>query len=176
MLQLYIQGREFFNDETGMFETTSPATLQLEHSLISISKWESIWHHSFLSAEEITVDEFKSYVKCMTVNRVADDSIYDQLTTLHEKQIRAYIKNPMTATTVKHDDRRQRRRIITSEQIYGWMVEFGIPFDPCEKWHINRLMMLIDVCSAMQNPGKKRSAKEQAAWMRAQHASRKKRP
>lgn len=173
MLPLLIPENEMWDSEKEEFVSGPAVTLQLEHSLISVSKWEAKWHKSFLSSTEFTADEFRDYVKCMTINRVQDDSIYDRLTTAHEKLIRAYIENKMTATTVKHDPRqRSRNRIITSEQIYGWMVQYGIPFDPCEKWHLNRLMMLIDVCGAQQSGGTKMSAKERGEWMRAQHAKR----
>ena len=169
MLQLTISGGENWNSVTEEFESYPEVTLQLEHSLISISKWESKWQKSFLSTREITPEQFRDYVRCMTLNRQVDPNVYDRLNGLHERLVRAYIENPMSATTVRHDDKRSHFRIITSEQIYGWMIAYGIPFDPCEKWHLNRLLKLIEVCGAQQT-SRKMTPKERANAQRAQKA------
>ena len=174
MLSITVPPLEYC-DAKNEFHTLPGAVLQLEHSLISLSKWESKWKKSFISAKEFTVEQMVDYIRCMTINKISDDSIYNRLTAQNIKDIRAYIDDQKTATTIRRDDTpKSRNKIITSEQIYGWMVGYGIPFDPCEKWHLSRLLMLIEVCSVQQAPPKKRSAKEQGAWMRAQHAARKK--
>jgi len=170
MLPLTIPETEMFNSETQEFTTLPAVQLQLEHSLISLSKWEAKWKKSFLSTMEITAEEFRDYVRCMTINKIADDSCYDRLTTLHEKLIRAYIEDPMSATRLPNSKSMTRRnRIVTSEQIYGWMIDFNIPFNPCEKWHLNRLIMLINVCGIQQSPSKKRSTKDRYAAQNAQY-------
>lgn len=175
MLAITVPDVEAFNDNTQEFITLPGGKLQLEHSLISMSKWEAKWKTSFISSEELTAEQLVDYIKCMTINKVADETIFNRLTQQNVLDIRAYIDDKMTATTITNHDTRQtpRRRIITTEQIYGWMVNFGIPFDPCEKWHLNRLMMLIEVCGAQQSGGKKMTQKEKGAWMRAQHEKRK---
>lgn len=170
MLLLTVPSQEFFDPQTSEFKSLPAQQLQLEHSLISLSKWESIWKKSFLSSRDMTVEQLLSYIKCMTINKVADESVYTRLTEQNVSAIRAYIEDSMTATTVPKDPRKSRMRVITSEQIYGWMVMFGIPFDPCEKWHLNRLMMLIEVCGIQQNPQKKRSKKDRYAAQNAQYA------
>lgn len=170
MLPIVIPDIEAYNEATEMFEVLPGATLQLEHSLISLSKWEAKWKKSFLHTYEMTIEELIDYVRCMTINRVADDTVYNRITKKNLDDIKSYIDDPMTATKIRHDSARHRNRIVTTEQIYGWMVEFGIPFDPCEKWHLNRLMMLIEVCGKQQTPSKKMSQKERFAKQNAQLA------
>lgn len=174
MLQLTIPEAEIYNQETEMFEILPSVTLQLEHSLISVSKWEAIYHKSFLSSPQLTADEFRDYVRCMTLNKNVDDNVYLRLDKSHEMKVRDYIQNPMTATTI-HDksNRRNRSKVVTSEELYGNMVMLGIPFE-CEKWHLNRLIMLIRVCSIQQNGGggRKMSANEYAMWTAQQNLAR----
>lgn len=174
MLPITVPETEEFNSETNEFTVVPAVSLQLEHSLISMSKWEAKWKKSFMSSRDLTVDELIDYVRCMTINKISDQSAYSRLTQENIEDIRRYIDDPMTATTIREDGARGgRNRIITTEQIYGWMVGYGIPFDPCEKWHLNRLMMLIRVCSVQQSGGnRKMSRREQAAWQTAQNAKR----
>ena len=138
-------------------------TLQLEHSLVSISKWESKWHRSFLHALEkgnLTHDETVDYIKCMTLTKNVDSDVYEFLTEDNMKEINAYISDSMTATTINDGpSKTHNREILTSELIYYCMVSFNIPFE-CEKWHINRLLMLIRVCSVKNQPTKKMSRRE----------------
>ena len=136
------------------------ATIQLEHSLKTVSKWESKWHKSFISTREKTTEEFIDYIRCMTLTKDVRPELYNNLTVENLKEIDAYIKDPMTATTIKRKPGKgPSRKIITSEQIYSWMVDAEIPFDPCEKWHLNRLLVFIEVRNASADPGKKMSKK-----------------
>jgi len=174
MLRLTIDACDYYDPVTETFETFPAVTLQLEHSLISVSKWEAIYHKSFLSTPQITADEFRDYVRCMTLNKNVDDSVYQRLTMVHEGIIRDYINNPMTATTINDKGKPPRRgKVTTSEELYGNMVMLGIPFE-CEKWHLNRLIMLIRVCSIQQNGGgsRKMSPKDYAQWSAAQNLAR----
>jgi hypothetical protein len=132
-------------------------TLKLEHSLLSISKWEAKYHKAFLPSrannKPKTNDEMLYYIKCMTINEVRDE-VYLRLTVPDIKKISDYISDPMTATTFsKNQSRGGNAEIITSEIIYYWMVEHGIPFE-CQKWHINRLLTLIQVCNLKRSPQK----------------------
>lgn len=145
----------------------------LEHSLLSISKWESKWCKPFLTKEDKTVDETIDYIRCMTVTPNIDPQIYDRLTTKHIQQIKEYINAPMTATTLPKNRKGNSRRIITSELIYYWMIAFNIPFD-CEKWHISRLLTLIGVCEVESAPAKKQSRRETASQYAALNAARRK--
>lgn len=147
MLTIEIPQQECFNEETGDFINIKKTTLQLEHSLISLSKWESIWKKPFLHTEKMTQAELIDYVRCMTVNQAVDQNAYNVLTGKNFERIQAYIADPHTATTI-YDSRAGQngpKQIITSELIYWQMLYFGIPFE-CEKWFLNRLMMLIRIC------------------------------
>ena len=155
MLTIIVPSQEFFNEETETFFQTNEYTLKLEHSLLSISKWESQYHKPFLSKNKDDVhtpQEMLDYIKCMTLNTNVPSMVYDILTNDNLLEINDYIKNPMTATTIRKMPN-SNNQIITSELIYYWMTAFNIPFE-CEKWHFNRLIMLIRVCNAMTNPPK----------------------
>ena len=161
MLEIEIPPRELFDEKTSEFITTDAAVLRLEHSLISISKWESKWHKPFLNTtknQRHTPDEMMDYIRCMTIDRHVDPHIYLALTNDNITSIKNYINDPMTATTIAdRPGAPLRREIITAELIYYWMVSFGIPFE-CEKWHVNKLITLIKVCSEKNNPKKMNQA------------------
>lgn len=158
MLDVYVEESEQYNEETNEFITVKPQTLKLEHSLVSISKWESKWHKPFLSSDNKTLEEIFDYIKCMTINQV-NPFIYDALTERNYNDIQQYINDPMTATTVKDIPGQRNNEVVTSELIYYWMVALQIPFE-CEKWHINRLLTLIKVCNAKNQPSKKMSRRD----------------
>ena len=135
MLELKVEGMEFFNDDTQEFYTVAPVTLRLEHSLVSVSKWESKWKTPFLSAKDLTIEQSRDYIKCMTINQHVDPLVYASLTNSHMETVNEYIKEERTATTF--DERRvgpPNRQVITSELIYFWMAQYNIPFE-CQKWH-----------------------------------------
>ena len=161
-MTLVIPGRELYNEEQNEFFTTKDTVLQLEHSLISISLWESKWHKAYLKRDDKrTLEETIDYVRCMTLNKGVDPNVYYNITDKEFDKILSYIENPMTATTINmRSNRPPSREIVTSELVYYWMIELGIPFDPCQKWHFNRLMTLIDVCNAKQSPGKNMSKRD----------------
>ena len=152
MLTLVVQAdeRELFNEKTGEF-ITKPAIprteLHLEHSLISLSRWESKWKKPFLTLETPTAEEMIDYICCMSVDKTITADLVSNLTQADIIKIRNYIADPRTATTVS--DRRAKRggkrEVYTSEVLYYYMIYYGIPFS-CEKWHLNRLLMLIRVC------------------------------
>lgn len=174
MLSIEIPEREFYDESTETFSTLKRTVLNLEHSLISISKWESKWHVPFFNSEkdyEQTID----YIKCMTLNKeIKEDSlIYKSLTRKDIEAINAYITDPMTATKINDTPGgRNQPQVVTSELIYYWMVSFNIP-SSYEKWHINRLMMLIRVCSEESKPKKKMTKREIMAQNKALNAARK---
>lgn len=123
--------------------------LSLEHSLISISKWESKWKKAFLKKEEKTAEEMLDYIRCMTIEKNVPDEVYMNIPQSEMKRIVDYLEDPMTATHINkrpNDNKPPSREVITSELVYYWMIANEIPFE-CEKWHINRLLSLIQVCS-----------------------------
>lgn len=175
MLTITIPAIEGFNDETQEFvDIAKEQTLQLEHSLVSISKWESKWHKPFISKEEKTEEETIDYIRCMTITQNVDPDVYNRLSHSNIKEINKYIDNPMTATTFRGDSSKSNNReIITSELIYYWMVSYNIPVE-FQKWHLNRLLTLIRVCNIKNTPPKKRGKKDIASEYAALNAARKK--
>ena len=160
MLQLFIPKAEYWDEKKEEFVYVGKdVTLKLEHSLISISKWEAKWHVSFFQSEK-TNEMLLSYIECMTLNSDVDQSIYLRLTKEHYDQINKYLSDSMTASTVKDIKKHPRtNEILTSELIYYYMIQYGIPVE-FEKWHINRLIMLIKICGAKGDSGAKMSRSE----------------
>lgn len=155
MLRITIPGTEQFNDETQEFVTTKEQTLALEHSLVSLSKWESKWQKPFLDTTDRTPEEVIDYVRCMTITQNVDPTIYYSLTPELMKTINDYIEAPMTATWFGDSkNAKPNREVVTSEVIYYWMIALEIPFE-CQKWHLNRLLTLIQVCNIKNQPPKK---------------------
>ena len=172
MLKIVIPKWEFYNEKTGEFITVKEIELSLEHSLVSISKWESIWHKPFLKKDQKTLEETMSYIKCMTLTPNVQDIHYSGLTEKNLKQIQQYIEDPMTATWFSNDtNKRKGREIVTSELIYYWMIALNIPFE-CQKWHLNRLLTLIEVCNRKNAPSRKMSRKAQAQQNASINAAR----
>ena len=175
MLVLDIPGQEFWDEKKEQFVSMNPTTLKLEHSLISLSRWEAKWHKPFLNEKtEKSVEETLDYIRCMTLNPNVDPEVYTRITTDMVNTITEYIHDPMTATWFsKEDDNPPSREIVTSEVVYYWMVALNIPFE-CQKWHLNRLLTLIRVCNAKNQPPKKHSKKEIAQRTASINAARRK--
>lgn len=172
MLQITIPGARFFDERTEEFLTFKPTTLKLEHSLLSIHKWESKWHKSYLSAKEFTAEEFRDYVRCMCLDSSVPADTFLRLTRQNVIDIRAYMEDSMTATTFgKVGNTKGPKQTITAELIYYWMVSYGIPFE-CAKWHINQLMTLIKICGIKNAPQKRGNKKDAAASMQALNRAR----
>ena len=162
MLQITIPSIEVFDETRNEFIVTKEQTIQLEHSLVSISKWESKWAKPFLSKNGKTTEETLDYIKCMTITQNVSNDTYMYLTPKNIEEINKYIDSDMTATTFSNDDKTVNRDIITAEIIYYWMISFTIPFE-CQKWHLNRLLTLINVCNIKNKPPKKMNKREQAS-------------
>ena len=176
MLQLTFPRREWFDDSKQELVYLKGCTLQLEHSLISISKWEAKWKKPFISSDAQTLEESKDYIRCMTLNTNVPSDVYDRLTGEDYAAVRAYIDDKMTATWFSNKNKKKsggRGQVVTSELIYYWMIQFNIPFE-CQKWHLNRLLTLIEVCEAKSAPSKKMSRKDIYARNRELNAARRK--
>lgn len=174
MLQITIPAVEQWDERKQEFFTTKEQTLQLEHSLVSLSKWESKWCKAFLTKQEKTFEETLDYIKCMTITQNVDPEVYNYLTNKNIEEINNYIDAPMTATYFSDDKTvKSSRGQITAELIYYWMIALNIPFE-CQKWHLNRLLTLIKVCNIKNQPPKKRSRKEIMSRNAALNAARRK--
>lgn len=166
MFKLTITGEERWDDDKEEFiPAIKPVTLQLEHSLISLSKWEQIYNKPYLSTD-LNYEETIEYIKCMTITQNVDDSVYSRITPEQIKEVANYIQSPMTATwfngesaTSPHRGGKMRGEIITAEVVYYWMITANIPVE-FEKWHLNRLLTLIRVIGEKNKPPKKMSQSE----------------
>ena len=175
MLHITIPAIEQWDEINEQFINTKEQKLSLEHSLVSLSKWEAKWCKPFFSKQEKTQEQIIDYVRCMTITQNVNPEIYKYLSRDNLKQINDYIDAPMTATWFSEDkNKKGNNNQITSEIIYYWMIAFNIPFE-CQKWHLNKLMTLIRVCDIKNQPPKKRSQKEIMNRNAALNAARRKR-
>lgn len=164
MLTIVVEKTEFFDDKNQEFIDVEGATFDLEHSLVSLSKWESIWEKPFLGPEEKTNEETFSYIECMCLTDNIPSSTFRNLSDNNVKAINEYVNKKMTATwfSKKKAGPPGRKEIITAEIIYFWMVAQNIPIE-CENWHLNRLLTLVEVVSEKSNPNKKKMSRREVA-------------
>lgn len=174
MLEITIPGSEDFDEVTNEFKSVKGGKLYLEHSLRSISAWEAKFKKPYLSDKQKTTAESIYYVKCMTINKKeVDDSLYLRLTFEDFKKINDYCEDPMTATTITdRSNKKPGKSIITSEEIYWQMSQYNLDPEFYEKWHFNRLVTLLRICSIRSNPNDKMSKKDILAQNRALNAAR----
>lgn len=172
MLTIKIPETELYDEIQNEFHIVKAQSLQLEHSLVSLSKWESKWHKPFLSKDDKTAEETIDYIRCMTINNNVDPMVYKCITPRIIGTINSYIGDSMTATTIK-ETQKTSREIVTAEIIYYWMVALNIPFE-CQKWHLNRLLTLINVCSIKNAPPKKMSKRDIMSRNASLNAARRK--
>lgn len=160
MLRITINGDEYYDESTETFETLGDVVLELEHSLVSLSKWESKFQKPFLTAGEKTSEEILEYIRAMIVTPGQDPDVVFRFSQENLDEINAYIDSSQSATTFgAMPDRKGLGEVITSELIYYWMVAFTIPFE-CENWHLNRLFSLVRICNLKQSKPKKKSRHE----------------
>lgn len=162
MKTITIPGAELFDEKTNEYIYTKETTITIEHSLVSVSKWEAKWEIAFLNAK-MTREQSIDYIRCMTITQNVDPNIYKAIPNSLLKEINDYIDSKQTATWFNEkNNRAQRPRTVTSELIYYWMIACGIPFE-CQKWHLNRLITLIRVCQEESKPSKKMTLEERKA-------------
>lgn len=177
MLRITIPERELFDEKSSQFITIKQQTLQLEHSLVSIAKWESKWHKPFLDEKAKTYEETLDYIRCMTLTQNVDPAVYYGLRDTDIQRVNEYMNDPMTATWfTNHDDERPRakKEIVTAELIYYWMICLNIPIE-FQKWHLNRLLTLIRLSELKQRPSKKMSRAATMKQNKALNAARRNR-
>lgn len=164
---------ELWDNDNEEFIPPITQTLRLEHSLVSIKKWESKWCKPFLSKREKTDEETLDYIKCMTITQNVKPEVYTRLSDENMRQIEDYINAPMTATTFANENDKPNNSVITAEVIYSWMISFNIPSE-YQKWHLNSLIALIRVRAAENSPPKPRSEQELAKDYAELNATRRK--
>lgn len=159
MLQITVPETEYFDEQREIFILVKEQTLILEHSLVSMSKWESRWNKPFLAGHGKTQEESIDYIRCMTITQNVDPLVYQGMTDGLVTKIAEYISAPMTATVFAEEKSSGTKEVITSELLYYYMTALNIPFE-CQKWHLNRLLTLIRVCNIKNSPPKKMSRQE----------------
>ena len=172
MLKVTIPSVELFDEKQMKFSNSKEVTLTLEHSLVSISKWESVWRKPFLTKESKTMAETLDYIKCMTITQNVDPAVYNYIPQKIIDIIVEYIETPRTATIVPEISGKTNREVITSELIYYWMVTFNVPFE-CQTWHLDRLLTLIKVINLKNQPKRKGNLKDLMSRNAALNAKRK---
>lgn len=166
MLRIIVLGEEFFDESKQEFVTKGDTIIDLEHSLLSVSKWESKYEKPFLGKEEKTTKEALGYVEAMTLTPNIAPEVFSKLSSSNHEEINAYVNAKMTATWFREiPGPLSSPEVITSELIYYWLTVFNIPFT-CETWHLNRLLTLIRICSIKGAKPKKMSRSELAARQR----------
>ncbi len=172
MLTINVASRDLFNEQTNEFIKIEPTVLRLEHSLVSLSKWESKWKKPYLVTKpEKTTEETIDYIRCMTITQNVNPLVYYALSRQNIEDIQQYINDPMSATTF-NDVNKPSREIITSELIYYAMFANNVPLD-CQKWHLNRLLNLLHIFSIKNQPEKKMSKAQIMERNRALNEARK---
>lgn len=179
MLEIKMPQVEWYDEKTNTFTNLKPTTLRFEHSLIAISKWEQVWHRSLLkslSNHNLTNKEFIDYIRCMSLDsHTTFEEILMRTSDEFLTKVVNYINDSATATVLYNiEPDKPSTETVTSELIYCWMAMARIPFEPCEKWHINRLLTLIEVYGLKTNPPKKMSPAEVMKWQRQENERRKK--
>jgi hypothetical protein len=176
MLCIKTNSVEFYDETSEEFISTQEVTLLLEHSLVSLSKWESTWEKPFLGEQEKSTEETIDYIKCMTISEDVSPEVYKGLSNDNIKEISKYIDAKMSATWFNDQMIKTggpvRKEVITAEIIYYWMISLNIPFE-CQHWHLNRLLTLIKVCNQKNAPEKKVGKQELIARNRALNEARK---
>jgi hypothetical protein len=174
MLEIKVEESEFYQASSNTFISVPECTLTLEHSLISVAKWEARWQKPYFDEKEKTKAQDLDYIRCMVIGTVKNENVFDALTFEHYTKIKNYIANPMTATTFQKHGRTKTntKEVMTAEIIYSHMFAHNISIE-CQKWHLNRLLTLIKVCSLQSAPKEKMSKKQTAMWNAEQNAARK---
>lgn len=171
--KIVIPATERYDEENNLFIYTKEHVLVLEHSLVSISKWEAKWEKPFLSKETKTVEQTIDYIRCMTLTQNVDEEVYQYIPPQTVKEINEYIASSQSATWFRNEENHKRNNeVVTSELIYYWMVALQIPME-CQKWHLNRLLTLIRICSIKNTPPKKMSKRDILNQNRSLNAARK---
>jgi len=173
MLKIVVSGIEQYDEVNDEFIKSKPQALQLEHSLVSLSKWESKWCKPFLLKDKKTYEESIDYIRCMTLTQNVESEVYTRFSQENLNQVYNYIEAPMTATIISKQKGSPNREIITAEIVYYWMITLNIPFE-CQKWHLNRLLTLINVCNIKNKPPEKMNGRQLMNRNSALNAARRK--
>lgn len=175
MLEIKVEPLEIFDESTNTFIHTKEVNLQLEHSLLSLKKWEEKWHEPFLEKNK-TSEQIRDYIRCMTISpKDVDPNVYKFMPDYYMEKIDKYMNDKMTATWFNENAlkgaQKNAKEVITAEIIYYWMISLNVPIE-FQKWHLNQLLTLIKVLSIKNAPKDKVDKKEAAAQRKALNEAR----
>lgn len=173
MLEIIVKSGEWFDEVTQTFRYSKETKFQLEHSLLSISKWERKWHLQFIGNEKLTKEQIMDYIKCMCISANANTDLLENISQEQFQEIRDYIADSQSATGKLKEikSKSSAKDPPTSDFIYSWMIELKIPKE-CEKWHLNRLLKLVHILALDNQPEKHMSKADIAAHHKAVNAAR----
>lgn len=172
MLKIIVGSTEEYNEELNEFSTSGGIEIELEHSLVSLSKWEEEYEIPFLSNEAKTTEQVIKYIEHMTLTPEIAPEVYQKLSNSNLEDISKYIDAKRSATWFRDPPGAPpSREVITSELIYQWMIALEIPFE-CQYWHLNRLFTLIKICNIKQSKPEQMSRAELNARNRELNAQR----
>lgn len=173
VLEITIPQTSLYDEVNNLFIDVDEQKLTLKHSLVSVAKWEARWHTPFLDKKNKTYEQTIDYIRCMTLNKNVDQSVYKAITNDIIEKVDSYINDSMTAVVFKKDDSSNGSEIVTAELVYYWMTALNIPYE-CRKWHFNRLITLIRVCNIKNSPDKKMSKRQTASHYKELNKARRK--
>ena len=176
MLELTVSEKELYDNNTNMFLKIPGCVITLEHSLISLAKWESKWQVPYFNGEKKSFEQDMDYIRCMVIGPIKDDRIFNNFSNEELLQIQEYNQSRMTATTFStptavKSTQKKKKEIMTAEVIYARMFMHHISIE-CQKWHLNRLLTLIKVCDFQNGSGEKMTKKQSAMWAAEQNKAR----
>jgi len=177
MLTIKLSEYEIYNEYINKFTIYPSITIELEHSLVSLYKWEAKWNIPFLHIKDFTAEQYEDYIRCMILKMPSEPTFMLGLTPENAKEIQDYISHPMTATKTtnysKSESSSTKKSIITAEVIYSQMIANNIPFE-CQYWHLNQLTTLIKVCNIKNNQDKmpKKEVDQRNAEINAQRRAK----
>lgn len=165
MLTLVITPRRLWDERSNKFvKLDKETTIVLEHSLVSISKWEARWHKAFLADRKKTSEEMIDYIRCMTITKNVNPLVYNTLTDEQFQQIADYIEDPMSAAVVHGGKKKtNKREVLTSDMIYYYMVAAQIDWQ-AQTWHLNRLLKLIEIYGIKQEENERDAKAKQGKY------------
>lgn len=171
MLKITVGDKEVYDESIQEFKAQGGVVLELEHSLVSLSKWESEFEKPFLTNDPKSGLEIIGYVRAMCLRPDIQETVFQKLSGENFQEINSYIDSKMSATWFNEKQSERSREVVTSELIYYWMTVYRIPFT-CETWHLNRLFTLIRICNVKQDKPKPMTRAEQASEQRRINAER----
>jgi hypothetical protein len=172
MLTITVLGEEHWDQENEKFVYPDSFKLELEHSLVSLSKWESKWEVPFLGEKPKTTEMVLDYIECMILTPDPPADWISKLSKENIEEITAYFDSKQSATWFNdHHPEPKTGETITSELVYYWLDICDIDWQ-AQYWHLNRLLTLVKIHTVKQAKPKPMSRSEMLRRRRALNKQR----